>query len=153
MSQQGVTAASWKHEPMSSERARIRYLDKFTPREMDTIRLGYVPEEMEEKWFIYMEGDWLYLHQSWTGDCTFMVKFYQGTYHYRIAEAWATRDGIERGTLKRKDDAREIRFLIRFLLLHEDIEYPRREGEWDYESAMRMWGCVGKEMVKDRKRE
>jgi hypothetical protein len=107
---------------------------------MDKICLGYIPEKMGEKWFIYMEGDWLYLHQSWTGDCTFMVRFYQGMYHYRIAGAWATRDGIERGTLKRKDDAREIRFLIWFLLIHEDIEYPRSEGEGDYESAMRMCG-------------
>lgn len=137
---------------MSSERARLRYQDKFTPREMDKIRMGYIPEEMEEKWFIYMEGDWLYLHQSWTGDCTFMVKFYQGNYHYRVAEAWVTREGIERGTLKRKDDVQLLRFLIRFMLLDEELEYPRREGESDYDYALGMWGCVGKEMVKDIKR-
>lgn len=149
MSKRGATADSWIHKPMSSERAKTRYHDKFTPREMDKIRLGYIPEEMEEKWFIYMEGDWLYLHQSWTGDCTFMVRFYRGAYHYRIAEAWTTRDGIERGTLKRKDDAREMKFLIRFLLLGEDIEYPRRKGESDYDYALNMWACVGREMERE----
>ena len=33
--------------------------------------------------------------------------------------------------------------------LEEDIEYPRREGENDYDYTSSMWGCVGREMVKD----
>ena len=31
------------------------------------IREGYIPEIMDEKWFIFMEGDRLFAHRSWTG--------------------------------------------------------------------------------------
>jgi hypothetical protein len=57
MSKKGATAKSWDHKPMSQEREEIPYQDEFTELEMEQIRLGYIPEVMEEKWFIYMEGD------------------------------------------------------------------------------------------------
>ena len=34
---------------------------------MDHLREGYIPEIMDEKWFIFMEGDRLFAHRSWTG--------------------------------------------------------------------------------------
>ena len=49
----------------------------FTDEKMKKIKLGFIPEEMEEKWFIYYdeEDESLYLHRSWTGFCVFIVKF------------------------------------------------------------------------------
>jgi len=29
---------------------------------------------MEDKWFIFLEDDWLYLHRSWTGTCVYKVQ-------------------------------------------------------------------------------
>ncbi len=57
----------WENEPISmpqqiSPTARI-----WTEEEMERIRRGYVPEMMEEKWFIFVEDNRLYAHRSWTG--------------------------------------------------------------------------------------
>lgn len=35
---------------------------------------GLIPNEMEDKWFIYYESPWLYFHRSWTGYCIYKVK-------------------------------------------------------------------------------
>ena len=32
-----------------------------------TLLLGNVPQEMEEKWFVFRDGDQLLFHRSWTG--------------------------------------------------------------------------------------
>ena len=50
---------------------------EYTEPEMEQIKFGIIPEEMEDKWFIYYneEEETLYLHRSWTGFCVYMVKF------------------------------------------------------------------------------
>ena len=43
--------------------------------EFEHIKRGIVPEEMEEKWFIYFEDDKLYFHRSWSGSLIFIATF------------------------------------------------------------------------------
>lgn len=43
--------------------------------EMQSIARGYVPMDMNDKWFAFMEGDRLYLHRSWTGFGIYEVTF------------------------------------------------------------------------------
>ena len=43
--------------------------------EMRAIAMGYVPVDMNGKWFAFMEGDCLYLHRSWTGLGIYGVTF------------------------------------------------------------------------------
>jgi O-acetyl-ADP-ribose deacetylase (regulator of RNase III) len=46
-----------------------------------TLALGTVPEEMEDKWFVFQEGDRLHLHRSWTGILVFRVAVTAGRLH------------------------------------------------------------------------
>ncbi len=48
---------------------------QFTPQQMEVLRRGHIPQEMEDKWFWYMEGDTLFAHRSWTGICIYRVDF------------------------------------------------------------------------------
>ena len=43
--------------------------------EMQAIAMGYVPVDMNDKWFAFMEDDCLYLHRSWTGLGIYEVTF------------------------------------------------------------------------------
>ena len=43
--------------------------------EMQEIATGYVPMDMNDKWFAFMEHDCLYLHRSWTGLGIYEVTF------------------------------------------------------------------------------
>ena len=42
---------------------------------MQSIARGYVPMDMNDKWFAFMEDDCLYLHRSWTGFGIYEVTF------------------------------------------------------------------------------
>lgn len=47
-----------------------------TTAEMENVRLGWIPEEMDERWFIYVdEKDVAYIHRSWTGFCIYKIDF------------------------------------------------------------------------------
>jgi len=153
MSKQGATAGSWNHEPMSPEREEIVYREEFTQAEMEQIRLGYIPEVMEEKWFIYMEGDWLYLHRSWTGLCVYMIRFKQKGGGFLVVEAWASRDAKKRNWISSEHDARELASIIHLLLLDEYVRFPRKSGDSDEEAALGMWSLVGKEMMRGEREE
>ena len=70
-----ATRNSWNNTPMPSKYRVYPFSKQLTKEQMDTLRKGYVPKAMEEKWFYYMEGNILYAHRSWTGTCVFTVAF------------------------------------------------------------------------------
>ena len=53
----------------------------FTGPQMARLRHGNIPQEMEDKWFWYMDGDTLYAHRSWTGHCIYIIEFKQDGRH------------------------------------------------------------------------
>lgn len=42
--------------------------------EYRALKQGFKPRDMDDRWFLYVQDDWLYLHRSWTGHCIFKVK-------------------------------------------------------------------------------
>jgi hypothetical protein len=81
----------WKTEPMPEECERISVPKEYSYEEFDRIAFGIVPLEMEDKWFIYYEKPWLYLHRSWTGFCIFRVRFEQSSSGVCVVEAFVNR--------------------------------------------------------------
>lgn len=57
----------WKTEPMPDETDNLHFHRIFSSEEFERVRLGLVPREMEDKWFIYYENHMLNIHRSWTG--------------------------------------------------------------------------------------
>ena len=41
--------------------------------DIELIKEGFLPKEMEDKWFMYYEDDKLFIHRSWTGYCIYIV--------------------------------------------------------------------------------
>jgi O-acetyl-ADP-ribose deacetylase (regulator of RNase III) len=70
----------WKTEPDPPLRplAFERVLDE---RPAATLALGTVPEEMENKWFVFQERDRIHFHRSWTGILIFRVSVTAGRVH------------------------------------------------------------------------
>lgn len=75
MKKKPATAHDWKTTPMPEAHAEFTFHRSFTPEQMELLRMGNVPEAMEDKWFWYYEDDKLYIHRSWTGYCIFIVAF------------------------------------------------------------------------------
>ena len=65
----------WKNEPMPEQRETFTMRRHITRVQMRFLRQGNIPQEMEDKWFWYMEGNTLYAHRSWTGFCVFILRF------------------------------------------------------------------------------
>ena len=72
-----ATKDDWKTEPLPEEYTTLQLNRKFKKTAIALIKKGVIPEEMEEKWFIYYDTseDKLYLHRSWTGFLIYVVQF------------------------------------------------------------------------------
>jgi hypothetical protein len=78
-----ATPADWKTTPMPEARRAVDFTRTFRPHEVAKLRRGRIPEQMEDKWFVYWrdaeEGSAtdgsaeLFFHRSWTGLCVFIV--------------------------------------------------------------------------------
>lgn len=52
-----------------------------TEEELWNMEWGHIPAEMEDRWFMYVEDGWAYMHRSWTGICVFILEFGEGPLH------------------------------------------------------------------------
>jgi hypothetical protein len=102
----------WKTEPLPTSSKSIAIDKSYSKSEFEKIIVGTIPEEMEDKWFIFYEAPWLYLHRSWTGFCVFKVRFEIFNDRVEIAEVWANRDSKQ---YQETDDSRDAN-LLRILL-------------------------------------
>ena len=103
-----ATSESWKHSPPLDPRPIPCPYRLWTEAEWARIRDGFVPQEMEEKWFAFVDGNRLFLHRSWTGYGIYEATFAKGEGGWRIVSAVveSSPDVYERG-----DDERESRTL------------------------------------------
>src|SRR5262245_1677589 len=102
----------------------LPYTARFSPDEYARIRRGFVPDQMEDKWFAFFEDHSLYLYRSWTGFCIYVVDIRSCDDHVEVAAARVSAQSERYG---RRDDAYECAFLnwlIRGLLLRQPVEFP-----------------------------
>jgi hypothetical protein len=72
---------------------------------------------MEDKWFIFVEDDWIYLHRSWTGFCIYAAKLEQRGDAHEIVEAWVNREPEQYESVDNGHDRRRLVELIDGLVL------------------------------------
>lgn len=106
-----------EHEPLPAKHTTIALDRTFSPREMERIRAGHIPEFMEDKWFIYWQDDTLFFHRSWTGYCIYVVHFAVEGEAGRMVRADVSRDYEQYQMVDDEEDAQLIPRLIDALLL------------------------------------
>ena len=103
---------SWKTKPIPSQRIPLNLSLEFSHSAGQRMELGFVPEDMEDRWFIFNENDWLYFHRSWTGTCIFGVRLEKDDKTVHIKEAWANGNTAEYRSPGAKEDCETIKHLI-----------------------------------------
>jgi hypothetical protein len=98
----------WKTEEIPSNSKSIIIDRSYSKSEFEKIIVGTIPEVMEDKWFVFYEDPWLYLHRSWTGFCVFKVRFEMFDDSVKITEAWVNRDPEQ---YNETDDSRDENLL------------------------------------------
>ncbi len=116
-----ATSASWKHLPPPSAREDLAFEAVFTDAELEQIVQGFVPGEMEDKWFIYFEDGWLRVHRSWTGAFIYALRLDKTSDGARVVESWVNRDPQQYQVLNTEYDRRFLRHLIETLLLKRGV--------------------------------
>jgi hypothetical protein len=136
--------SDWKTEPLPERNATIPLDRAFTRDEMERIRRGLVPEQMEDKWFVFWEDDTLHLHRSWTGACISVVRF--ATLEdggARMVEARVNRDPEQYKETSDAKDSSTILSLVKVLLLRDPPEPPADGGD-PTDAALRNWSLMGR---------
>ncbi len=128
MADGNATRASWKNQRLPDARAPIPYARVFDGNEHARVTKGLVPDQMEDKWFVFYEAPWLFLHRSWTGLCIYAVRLRAEGAGSVVEEAWVNRDPEQ---YRETDDAHDLAllsFLVDRLLLGRVATFPvRRE--------------------------
>ena len=136
----------WNIKALSSKRTTIRLDRSFSPQEMERIRSGLVPEQMEDKWFIYWKDNTLFFHRSWTGFCIYVVRFTAEGDGCKMVEADVNRDPEQHNETSDERDVAMISYLVDVLLLHQEAVFPSDEPSSD-EAVLKNWSQVGRAML------
>ena len=89
-----ATSLTGKHEPIDKPK-RIDIQLYFTNEEFAKLTRGFIPQQMEDKWFIYYDEGWLYFHRSWTGFGIYKAQIFKEHYGYLIKDFWAERNFVK----------------------------------------------------------
>ena len=114
---QTATRSSWKILPLPARRDRSKLALLYTDAEGERIRRGYVPQNMDDKWFIFFEDGWLYFHRSWTGACIYGVRLDGSPNGVRVSDAWVSGEKEQYRSPGPEHDAGLIQQLISGYLL------------------------------------
>ena len=106
---------SWKHEPLFDPQPIPAPHRVWTDAEMSSMRLGYVPQVMEEKWFIFMEENRLFVYRSWTGFGIYEAAFASTEGGHIIESAVVCGDNNK---WQRSSDEEESAFLESLIVSH-----------------------------------
>ncbi len=112
---------------------------------MRKMRRGLVPQQMEDKWFIFWERDALYFHRSWTGHCIYVVRFVNEGDSCVMIEADVNRDPEQWTETSAERDAEMISYLIDVLLLHRQAVFPSDDPSIQ-KRVITEWSLVGRAM-------
>ncbi len=118
-----VKPSDWKTSPLPLKKATTPLDRTFSAEEMELIRLGFAPESMDDKWFIYWTDNKLFFHRSWTGRCCYVVKFVEDHDSFRMFEADVNSDPKKYGQGHALHDAQLISRLIDLFLLQRGSDF------------------------------
>ena len=126
-----TTASSWNIKPMPEDQKELPLSGVYTEEEFEKISYGFLPQDQQDKWFIYLEGEWLNFHRSWTGACIFKLEIVLNNCKYHAIKAVVNRDPEQYRSTNDEQDVKLIAFLIDQLLLNRFAVLPTPQNMSD----------------------
>jgi CRISPR/Cas system CMR subunit Cmr4 (Cas7 group RAMP superfamily) len=112
----------WKTLPLPKEHAEMDFERTFSETEFQKIVQGILPEQMEDKWFIFFENNHIYFHRSWTGFCLFVLELDS---QRRVVKTLVNRNPEQFKNNNEQEDLRLLNLVINVVLLR--FPFPRPE--------------------------
>ena len=115
-----ATASDWKTKPMPKDNHYVILTDiPLTPVAMNRLRAGHLPRPMEDRWFMYCEGDTIRYFRSWSGENIFNAyceKANDSCFHIKRIEV-----NTEAYTNNSRHAEEALEYLLQLLARHCDI--------------------------------
>ena len=70
-----ATADRWKTLPMSDQHYNVPLNIELPRKAFDLVRMGHIPEAMEDHWFMYCDDSTIRYYRSWTGLCIYIAEY------------------------------------------------------------------------------
>jgi hypothetical protein len=77
---------------------------------------GFIPRDMDDRWFLYVQNDWVYLHRSWTGHCIFKLKLEVSSGNVILTDIHINRDSDQYRSINSEADKDEANSVLTSLL-------------------------------------
>lgn len=117
--------SDWKTKKMPKENISINLNKIIKKTEMNEIKKGLIPQEMEDKWFIFNEGNFIYFHRSWTGHCIYIAEYKQTKEdEFVIINLTVNRNPKQYSSDDIEYDVNIFGFLLERLLLDNNVSFP-----------------------------
>ena len=128
--------SDWETCEMPKACKEFKLNRKFTSDEIKNLKYGNIPQEMEDKWFWYMEGNTLYAHRSWTGFCIYIMEIDEVTGIHNVT---VNRDKNQYTCKSIKEDEQTLNHLLDWWTKPSYDYY----GEWLDETVANMQKAQG----------
>jgi len=121
-----ATKNSWKIFEMPKSKIELKINPKiYSSEEFIKIKEGFIPREMEDKWFIYFENNKLYFHRSWSGFCAYEVIFIKNKDSFQIEKVYFNEQIYkDKSQIDNKYESNLLLYLIDRILLGKKINFP-----------------------------
>ncbi|MCX4537615.1 hypothetical protein OHA79_04170 [Streptomyces sp. NBC_00841] len=108
-------------QPINTPRPVSQLPDRvWTDEDWDRIRRGYRARDMDEKWNVFVEGDVVFMHRSWTGHGVYEASFVPvAGGGRRIASAVVEADGERSRSMGDEYDRLMMELIISAIVLGE----------------------------------
>lgn len=77
---------------------------------------GFKPRDMDDRWFLYVQNDWVFLHRSWTGHCIFKLKLEVLSENVILTDIHINRDSDQYRSVNLEADKDEVNSVLTSLL-------------------------------------
>lgn len=108
-----ATPSSFGWKPMVSPQS-FAFSLKLTPENYELASRGSIPQEMEDKWFVFMEKNTLNFHRSWTGLGVFQLIFEEKDGFHEVIEAYICEEFNK--TWSDEQKINELNSLLKYIL-------------------------------------
>ena len=128
MSKVRATAVSWPNKPMPDGSKVLEIEGTYSRDEYVTISQGFIPQSAKDKWFIYLEDQWLYIHRSTSGSCIFMLKLVVQEDYYATPTLLVNNDPQQFNSQNDEYNVTLVAYLVDNLLLGRFTPFPQMKS-------------------------
>jgi len=118
-----ASATSWKHERFK-DGIPLPYQAIFDGEQFARLKTGFIPQEMEDKWFIYYEEPHLFFHRSWTGSAVYRLALRSVQKGAEVTEALLSRDLAEAPGMSSDYEVQVLDYMVSSFLLGQSKPFP-----------------------------